>query len=211
MNWYSRLAENIIKITAHLIFPVECPVCGTPGEIICGECLKKLFSSETIKLKNNGGLKIYSGNDYDVDIIKKSIHNLKYNKVSALGKPLGKFLAGILTRPDDLDYIIPVPLHIGSEREYNQSYEIARGFYEEWRVKILNAAVWSKYVQRRVMLNAAERLALSDDAFKIIADVKNKNVVLIDDITTTGTTLLKLKQALEKSGANVLSAYTLAC
>ncbi len=61
------------------------------------------------------------------------------------------------------------------------------------------------------MLNAAERLALSDDAFKIIADVKNKNVVLIDDVITTGTTLLKLKQALEKSGANVLSAYTLAC
>lgn len=115
-------------------------------------------------------------------------------------------------RPDDIDCLIPVPLHVNSPRKYNQAHEIAKGLCKEWDIKILDAAKWSRVMPRRVGLSAKDRMKLSTDAFKILRDIDltGLNVALVDDVCTTGTTLLRLSEVCEISGANVKCAYTLA-
>lgn len=215
MNSYIWRATNFTRITKnfllHLFFPVECLICHEPAEIICGTCLKTLINENTKNSQIKDGLKIFSGSNYAGNI-SKIIKALKYSGYKSLGQPLGKILAMTIAKPDNLDYLIPVPLHIDSERSFNQSLEIAKGISKIWNVEILNAAVWSKIIPRRVGLNAIERMSLEDDAFAVKndCDLKNKTAALIDDVCTTGTTLLKLRNVLEKAGANILSAYTLA-
>ena len=204
--------KELARIFLHLIFPVTCPVCGAPSEIICPECLKTLINENTINTKifnDFNNFEIFTGAAYEGNITR-AIQSLKYKNNKSIGRPLGKILASVIKQPDEINFLIPVPLHIDSTRNFNQSLEIAKGMAEIWNVKILDAAIWSKIVPRRVGLNATERKLLSDDVFKIILDVKNTNAAIVDDVCTTGTTLLRLKQALENSGAKILKAYTLA-
>ena len=203
-----KIINSTAKIFLHVIFPVQCPVCENPAEIICDECLKNLFHDKNIIFRDTKNLKIYVASKYE-DNIKKIIHELKYKNSKLLGYKLGCEIAKLFERPN-ANYLVPVPLHIDSTRKYNQAYEIARGLGHVWNIKIFNETAWTKIVQRRALLGVAERKLLSEDAFKITGDLNNLKISIVDDVCTTGTTLLKFAQACKNSGAFVESAYTIA-
>ena len=201
---YSRLCEILL----HLFWPCNCPICGRPGKIICPDCLKSLFWEE-ILTKNFEGLTIHSAAFYHTDI-NRIISAFKYSGVRALCKPVGQAMAKFFPRPSNVDYLVPVPLHINSERSYNQAYEIAKGMSEIWRINIFNEAKWAYDMKSRAGLNAEERLKLKSDAFIVPRNIHGLRVAIIDDVCTTGATLSRFSQACKYSGANVICAYTLA-
>ena len=201
---YKRFAD----IFLHLIWPSNCPVCGKPAEIICPECLKSLFAEKVIT-KNLDSLEINSASFYH-SAIKELISLFKYSGVRSLCRPIGKIMAEFFTKPENVDYIVPVPLHLQSDRNYNQALEISKGLSEIWNIKISDCSKWSKIVPRRAGLDAKERMKLNYDSFRITENIKNLRIVIVDDVCTTGTTLLRFSEACRRSGADVVKAFTLA-
>lgn len=207
MNLYIKHAKNFLKIFLHFLFPVSCPVCGRPAEIICPDCAKKFFAEEIIykKIEN---LEIFSASWYHTDI-NQIISLFKYSGVRAFCKPFGREMAKFFSKPD-ADYLVPVPLHLKSRRNYNQALEIAKGMSEIWNIKIFDGAEWSREMPNRAGLKAEERMKIKSDAFIIPKKIKALRVAIIDDVCTTGMTLLRFSQACEYKGAHVVGAYTLA-
>jgi ComF family protein len=143
------------------------------------------------------------------------IKQFKYEGYFGLARPLGELmLDGWPGWQRTVDLVIPVPLHAARQRErgYNQSELLARFLARQlgWRVE--TAAL--KRVRRtrpQVGLNMVERRANVSGAF--IAEpslVKGKQILLIDDVRTTGATLVASAEVLLAAGANAVSAYCLA-
>ena len=168
--------------------------------------LKLLFESEPIERKLDD-LTIYSAS-YFYTGMRAIIHRFKYEGAKNLCVPLGRAMSMLFTKPE-IDLLIPVPLHINSTRKYNQSYELAKGMSELWNIKVIEAAEWANEIENRVGLNARERMKLRAEDFRIKHDVSGLRVSVIDDVCTTGATLLRLSEALEKAGAIVVCAYAL--
>ena len=169
--------------------------------------LKLLFESEPIERRLNH-LTIYSAS-YFYTGMRAVIHRFKYEGAKNLCVPLGRAMSMLFTKPE-IDLLLPVPLHINSTRKYNQSYELAKGMSELWNIKVIEAVEWANEIEHRVGLNAHERMKLRADDFRIKHDVSGLRVSVVDDVCTTGATLLRLSEALEKSGAIVVCAYALA-
>ena len=160
-------------------------------------------------MKELDSLIIYSAAYYHTDI-NKIILAFKYSGLKSLCRPIGRAMGEFLTRPDDIDYLLPVPLHLNSSRKYNQAYELARGLADSWNIKILDSARWSREVATRAGMNAQERAKLAKDSFMITGNLDGLRIALVDDVCTTGITLMRLAEVCRDSGAIVKYAYTLA-
>jgi predicted amidophosphoribosyltransferase len=136
------------------------------------------------------------------------ILTLKKGRYEALGFHLGRGLAQVFPRPD-LDLLVPVPLHLKSDRRYNQAEAIARGLGEVWDIEARDAARWTADVPTRAGMGALARRSLSSEIFDF-EDIAGLRIGLVDDVCTTGSTLSRLAKAAQERGAEVRSAFVLA-
>ncbi|MDQ7815496.1 MAG: phosphoribosyltransferase family protein [Melioribacteraceae bacterium] len=146
------------------------------------------------------------------------IHSLKYednfNAGIYLGRKIGKLLLDKLTKWNP-DLIIPVPLHRlkKAERGYNQSYFIAKGIKS-----VLNIPVDANIIKRHRFTNTQTELSLEKrkenikHAFVIKKKkvVEGKNIIIIDDVITTGATISECAALLKLNGAADLFALSVA-
>lgn len=150
--------------------------------------------------------------------VQNLLHRFKYKGQSAIGLELGKAFAQILVDKNwfaDVDVIVPIPLHPSKEmrRGYNQSAYIADGMGEVFDVKVRNHAlkrlVASESQTRKSRFDRAENV---DRVFDVvdINSIRGKNVLLVDDVVTTGATLEAAGHAILHAGANRLYIATLA-
>lgn len=137
------------------------------------------------------------------------IHSLKYeNNFKAgihLGKKIGETLESHI-KNWNADLMIAVPLHRlkKAERGYNQSYFIAKGIKKELNIPVAtNIIKRHKFTTTQTELTLAERKENIKDAFKIKNKkaVKGKNIVLVDDVITTGATISECAALLKLNGA----------
>ena len=164
------------------------------------------FTGEVI-IRQLGSLTVYSASDYYTSGIREEIHKFKYGGAINLCAYFGQHMAEKFGECR-ADYLVPVPLHLNSERDYNQSLELVKGMCELWDVKILDAAVWTREVPNRTTSKIRTDLTPSD--FRITQDISGKRIALVDDVCTSGTTLSCLAEACRREGAIVICAYTLA-
>jgi ComF family protein len=148
------------------------------------------------------------------------LHNLKYNYASSIAEAFGLLLAkyfkiNTITEFDTNSIIVPVPLHKKrlAERGFNQSELIARQIGKILSLEI-NTTLLSriKNTKSQMKLDRSGRIANMQDSF-ICTDpvtVKGKNVILIDDVLTTGATIKEAAYALKTAGCGSISAIVLA-
>ena len=211
-----RIAEYFL----HLIWPSSCEICGRIGKSLCDDCRERLRKAEipsrvmpslfdgNIIVRHAEKLTVYSAINYQTHI-KSVIHSFKYKGKKELCRPIGKRIAEIF-KTTEADYLIPVPLHMNSERKYNQTLELAKGMCDYWDVEIIDAAQWTKEIPRHALQAMKARREMPDDVFRITEDIRGLKVALVDDVFTTGTTMLRLYEACEKAGAVVVCGYTIA-
>lgn len=155
---------------------------------------------------------------HDDTAIQKVIHKLKYQKEYSIGKELGLITANILENKLNTwnaDLIMAIPLHKlrKAERGFNQAEIIAKAISNYSKIKFEPKALRRKrFTQTQTKLNLKERKTNIEDAFKVKRKNKilDKNIILVDDVITTGATISECAKVLKANGANDIYALSVA-
>jgi ComF family protein len=210
--------KTIKQFILDIIFPIACLGCQREGVWLCQACADKIpLKNEYLQLQNNSSLNgLIVAATYENEIIQESIHILKYKYVEDLAKPLGQMLAKTMTSLDkkhrlsilersEQTLLLPVPLHRKRflERGFNQSELIAKEFNQHFNFQLkTNILKRQKHTMPQVKLKGKERKENVKNAFV----VKNwnftaKNVIILDDVATTLSTLEECAKVLKQAGA----------
>jgi predicted amidophosphoribosyltransferase len=132
------------------------------------------------------------------------VRAMKYASHKSVAGMMGNVIARLLPRPD-ADFLTPVPLHKNSEREYNQTELIALGISEVWGMPVKDCLVWRMDRGRQASSDREDR-ELPQGAMEAFGDVRQGKLFLVDDVCTTGNTLMAAESALRSAGAVVAGA-----
>jgi len=202
-----------------LIFPPKCIVCGNYGSLFCSGCLascRKLRRTYTSRLKAPyPPLSIFCYFVYERSI-RECIKQSKYSrKQFAVLKEVSKSAVEDMLKRGTIfkaDYIVPIPLSLAKKRcrGFNQAEVIAQVISKAYTIPNQNSIlVRQKNTTAQHRLNRQERLENMKGAFRVIPDVTGKTFLLVDDICTTGATLMEVAQTLYRAGAKKVEAFTL--
>lgn len=222
--------SKVIHTILDTIFPMACAGCGKGTQALCPDCLKAasyrgrecFFCGQRAEKKNicqNCSAKypiesIVWPWRYNNERTKAIIAAFKYRKRKALAPALANHLLAAIERSDLPPNIIaiPIPLHKDKERErgFNQAALLAKklGLPVDTRNLI---RIKSTPPQARTH-SRLERQAQIKNAFRVTDPQKiaGKNILLIDDVATTGATLVEAARILKKSGVGSVYAAVLA-
>lgn len=193
------------------IIPPYCACCGMPFETPvgdgeqCAACLAEPPAYQTAR----------AAMLYD-DGSKKLILGLKHGDRTHLARTLGAWMARAATPPAD-SLIVPVPLHRWRlfSRRYNQAALLAQAFGRLAVLPVLtDALIRTRATPTQGHRNRKERAANVRGAFALnprqAAAVRGRNVVLVDDVLTTGATVSECCRVLKSAGALEIHVVTLA-
>lgn len=152
---------------------------------------------------------IFSGNLVDI------IHRFKYSKYKFLSKPLSYLLYDTLLRQNwTIDLIAYVPLYPKREKDrgYNQSRELATDLSMLIKIPVFHDIVRLKDTPSQTSLTRKEREVNINSCFKINNKkaINKLNILLIDDVFTTGSTTNEISKKLKQAGANKIYVLTIA-
>ena len=228
MHFLNTIINNILNI----IFPVKCILCGRSEVDLCLTCLKNAPGAERENAKW-----IFSLYDYRHPTIKKSLWLLKYKGKKRLANIFAEIIyEKILEELSELSVLenfiepILIPIPLSSKRYRERGYNQAELICEELikinnirhgvnlklknniLIKIKETEHQARIKNRNIRLkNLSGSFAIKNEKQnKNINLIKGKNIILIDDITTTGTTLNEAKKVLKKAGARKVIAFTVA-
>ncbi|MFN4196757.1 MAG: ComF family protein [Caldimicrobium sp.] len=189
-----------------------CNRCGT----LLSESLLNFFSNETLiycsfcekqKLPYD---KVFIGFLYK-DPIKKLLYKAKFSDEFSIAYHLGKLLRKVCSiNLDEYDLISPIPLSIKRQRQrgYNQSLLILWGYVGI--KKFPQSLTRVKHTKPQSFLDSKERWENIKDAFQCTENLNGKRVLLLDDVMTTGATLIEASSILKKAGAKEVHLLVLA-
>ena len=158
--------------------------------------------------------------------MKAAIHALKYDRLHPAAKVLGRMLAEAIAQlapeaPAEM-LVVPVPLHRTkyAERGFNQARSLAvhaleslRKTHPEWRLTLAASTLMRlRATGSQAGLSSTQRRLNVRGAFSVSdpATVADKDILVIDDIFTTGATARSAAQALVRAGARSVFVATLA-
>ena len=205
---------KIIKIVPEalldIIYPYEnkCIICGVEGFLgICSKCrsdIKRVNQQEEIMAYG-----YYGG------VLKKLILNLKYHKSFIAGKVLADLLCQIIIEKKlSIDCICYVPISKDSlkKRGFNQCSVLAKNISSILDIPVIDCLVKIKETKEQKLLGKEERVKNILGAFEVKNKEKlfKKNILLIDDVYTTGATINECKKNIEKCNINKIYLLTIA-
>lgn len=217
---------GIAKYIEQTLLPSHCVNCkkDTPEEpeslrwlcLGCHLLLSPRWQKSPLKPELDESFYIF---DYQKDkLAKKLIHALKYNWVKEIAQTLN--VAVEKERPNIkkmvFDIIVPLPLHPRRlrERGFNQSALIAEKIAELTGKLIADDLIKRKTYRRAQMeiKNRAARVKNAQNIFEVIKTdfIKNRTILIVDDVATTGATLKECARVLKNSGARKVTSFTLA-
>ncbi len=205
------LCSNCLN-TIELNRPPFCQKCSrhlTDGnQSHCDDCLRKDFRFDYA----------FSPCFYN-ETMRKLIHLFKYGNKTSLRQCFSEltfsFLKDYPLHFDSFDLLMPVPLHPVRfrERGYNQSCILAQGVAQRLNLPLCNKnLIRIRHTQNQARVNPKNRFTNIHGAFRIkhSAQVKEKSILLVDDLLTSGTTASEAARILKEAGARRVSVLTLA-
>lgn len=227
--------REAVDAVVDVVLPPACTVCDVvlpaPGAF-CEDCAHEVLELPTVHCSRcaepgafDGGVcercragvpwaKAWAPFEHE-GAVARAIHRFKYEDRSDLSRPLGMVLAASAREvlAEMPGAVVPLPLHESRfrERKFDQaallartvSMEAARPLELEWLTRV-------RATPRQVGLSEAQREANVRGAFVASAAVKGHDVVLIDDVLTSGATAREAVRVLREAGAARVSVLTLA-
>lgn len=231
--------KNLITFFVNFLYPIRCSFCNiiihkNSKYFLCDDCIKKIkFIDENscimcgkelfvgykrlcadCRLVKHSFDKACSVVEYSGEI-KKALINYKFFEKRTIQNTFIKLLLDKITVFNNIDMVIPVPLHAKRMRQrgFNQSESLAKEIASELKCEYDNKSlIRIKDTISQSKLNRLKRLKNLKNVFKVLNyDIINsKDILLIDDIYTTGTTVSECAKALKFSGANKVYVLTIA-
>lgn len=206
-------AEYLCASCISQIEPVPEPYCHICGHTLTGHiCFKCTERARAFTAARAVG--VYSGT------LRHAIHQFKYNGARMLADPLAGLLYSYLTTTCDYpwkraDCIIPVPIHPSRYRMrgYNQSELLAVKLSDLTGLPVVNdALVRGRCTRPQVELSAEDRRINMKDAFTVEKPhlVARRTPILVDDVSTTSSTIYECSRALIRHGSTRVYALCLA-
>ena len=215
------------------IFPSACASCGKLGPMICSSCRSKFEaidnpiclrcgrpSTKSVVTCQSCGIEEFNLNQSRAcfkysEPLESVIKQYKYSGLHALAEPLGNLMAQKWPAWTQFpDMIVPVPLHIRRlrSRGFNQAELLANQIEAIVGIEVNNHILRRERRTRpQVDLNPKERKKNVYRAFSAESyAIRGKRILLIDDVFTTGATLISAAGTLLEAGADSVSAYCLA-
>lgn len=227
-----RSLISVVEDAIRCIAPRLCQVCTTAlpngSHFICLNCEDVLPTTMFHFQKNNpfidkffGRIPLNAGSAYlyfsKKGVAQHLVHQLKYKGNTKLGINLGERYGFHLKESplyQNIDFIIPVPLHKKREynRGYNQSNLFAQGLSRSMEIPYEDdLVIRSRKTSTQTKKTRLQRFNNVDGAFQVVRPefLKDKHVLLVDDILTTGATLEACAQELLKIPGISISMATI--
>ena len=225
--------HNIVNTVLNILMPVWCLGCGKKGEQLCRPCLNGLFEMhewcmackeftlEGLCKKCKKGValdRVFWVSSYGNPLTRNIVGHFKYRG----GEKLAPLLANIMARTakgalDQNAHILSIPLHKRKERErgFNQAELLAEELRKKLALPVIQKGI---LVRMRNNLPQAktksreERKENIKGAFAVTdnSSVAGKNILLVDDVATTGATLFEAASVLKEAGVGKISAIVFA-
>jgi len=215
--------KRIIHWINRLFFPKRCGFCGAyiPEESplhICPACMRKL------PVIHGSGKQVLKGHMEFVlspfcysETVRSMVHKMKFENKPMYAATLAAFMAERLVKVCDLaqiDMVVPVPMTRlkESERGYNTAQLLAKDIARRCDL-VLEDTLLRKVRETKPqssLKSHEDRVLNVRDAFACRRDIEDKNVLLVDDIYTTGNTAKNCAKALKVAGAGKIWVLTAA-
>lgn len=226
------LLNDISSSLKHLFFPHVCKSCyaeiAQHDQYLCARCLAELPFTGFSDINENPVEKIFFGRVpveaatsllffTPASIVQKLIHQIKYKGQQQLAVYLGKMMGREVlasSRFSCLDLVVPLPLYKIREKQrgYNQAALLARGISDVTGIPMSEKAmkrVRASSTQTRK--TRADRWQNVDGLFSVNGGLgENRNILLVDDVITTGATLDACASSLLQVKDTSVSIITLA-
>jgi ComF family protein len=209
-----------------LALPATCAGCGEEGAALCRECRTAL----DIRLDAEPGVPIGLPADIPAPLLqlewcapftgvtRRALHELKYEGERRLAPLLGAAVARRWARAGAAgDALVPVPASPDRVRQrgYDQASLIAAEAGRRLGLPLIHALERARATTAQFDLDRAARASNLVDAFRlrdpaVALQVRDRWLVLVDDVVTTGATLAACATALHDAGARAVSAITVA-
>jgi len=217
----------------HLFYPHLCAGCAhelsSRQQIICPACISQLPKTFDETALDNPTAKMFAGRldlctawstyyFHKGGMMQSLIHEIKYKKEKSLGIFMGELMGESMKEANNIqlfDAIIPLPMHVSKERQrgYNQAMLIAEGVSFTTGIPVINdAIIKTKKTTSQTNKQRTARWKNAEGNFNIIKPeiLKDKHLLLIDDVITTGATLEACGHEIMKIPDIQLSVATLA-
>lgn len=190
------------------------------GDKVCNKCGMKIDDDGEYCLSCKQHIrkpyeKAFAPFEYKNEIIRL-IHKLKYSNAKWLAPFISEFLIDCFLKQNiNVDLIIPIPLNCKrlKERGYNQAEIICEKFASELNIEIDNKSLIRKrYTQTQTNLTKKERKNNLENAFEVVdkSKIKDKTILLVDDVFTTGATMEEACRTLKKAKCAKIYCLTIA-
>lgn len=226
LKLFARLRAFVINV----LFPLECLGCRCEGYSICPDCLRRLGTGCEERLTIPELDRIFIAGNYDDPLLSEAIKKFKYHSMAALGKPLADFLtsywSGIISLSSIDKAVIPgypalgnnyivIPVPLSAKRRrwrgFNQAEILARIFATDFGYVLSLELKRTKHSRPQASSGASQRWKNVHGAFDWKGDdLSGKDIILIDDVATTGATLNAAALALRDAGAKKIYGLVLA-
>ena len=213
-----------------IFYPFRCPLCQKiivgPKQTVCGACRKKLKKIEEPRCKKCGrpvrvfeqencpdceranhfyeegmGIYLYEGD------MRRAVHRMKFQNKRIYAKVFGEMMAeeiGAALSKWEIEAIVPVPMYRRKQRKrgYNQAELLARAIGQIWNIEVKKDwVIRKKDTAAQKDLEKKDRANNMKKAFAIRKnEVELKNILIVDDIYTTGSTVDAVADVLKKHG-----------
>jgi ComF family protein len=222
--------QSLLHSILYFIYPPLCISCGrlldSGREHVCPDCwsaITPVTRDLSLFLETRNKLLVSRVIDELISLFvfekegpfQKIAHALKYSGVQQLGLDLGRRLGSLIQAEGiSADVLVPVPLHKRKlrERGFNQSLLIARGVSEVTGIPVQADLVHRcRWTQTQTALSKEERKENVENAFQCgKSDIGGLRVIVVDDVITTGATIVAVAMVLRSSGARSVIAISAA-
>lgn len=193
-----------------LLFPDRCVGCKKYGELLCNPCLAKSRRKSNQKRPGSYLDRFYSWGAYEDKILREALRRFKYHGTYGFAHPFSAMLHDLIkpflsSLPGE-SIVVPIPMDPARKRErgYNQAELLAEKFSEKISLPLAADVLQKiKITPSQTSLSREERILNIKDSFGISNQekIRNKNILLVDDISTTGATLNEAARVLKDAGA----------
>lgn len=208
----------LLRAGCDIAYPRVCSVChrslAMGEEVMCLHCLDRLPRTNCHRSSFNSIHKRLAGHVlveraaawfhyYRDNEFAAVIHDAKYHGMPGVGRDAARIYAAEIESDgffDGIDVIVPVPMHHTKllARGYNQAYKIARGLSDVTGIEVSENLTARRGHDTQTRKNAWQRLVNARDIYDVEepAQLAGKHVLVVDDVITTGATMLACLEAI---------------